>query len=83
MASALFLLQTFRYIQIEAVDGQELPEFIDLKSDFIYNSAGRTATFSCSNPLLNDTYRIIDNAVKSNWMSVWTDCPSREKFGMA
>lgn len=76
-----FSYYSFRYIQIEAVDGQELPEIIELKSDFIYNSAGRTATFSCSNPLLNDTYRIIDNAVKSNWMSVWTDCPSREKLG--
>lgn len=71
-----FSYYSFRYIQVEGDDVLK-----DIHSDFIYNSAGRTATFECSNKLLNDTYHLIDNAVKSNWMSVWTDCPAREKLG--
>lgn len=76
-----FSYYSFRYIQAECDDDVELS---DLKSDFIYNSgadSSRSATFECSNPLFNATYRLIDNAVKSNWMSVWTDCPAREKLG--
>ena len=66
----------FRYIEVETE-----AELLDLRSCFIYNSAPKTGTFECSNPLLNDAYRIIDRAVRSNWQAVWTDCPHREKLG--
>ena len=74
-----FSYYSFRYVEVEGE-----PEIVDIKSDFIYNQAASLVThgtFECSNPLFNDTYRIIDNAIKSNWMSVWTDCPAREKLG--
>ena len=66
----------FRYIEVETD-----AELLDLRSCFIYNSAPKIGEFECSNPLLNDTYRIIDRAVRSNWQAVWTDCPHREKLG--
>ncbi|MBQ7421655.1 MAG: family 78 glycoside hydrolase catalytic domain [Prevotella sp.] len=66
----------FRYIEVETE-----AELLDLQSCFIYNSARKTGDFECSNQLFNDAYRIIDRAIRSNWQSVWTDCPHREKLG--
>ena len=77
----------FRYIEVEGAvfkgdpNPQGLPVIYDLKSCFIYNSAQKTGQFECSNQLFNDAYRIIDRAIRSNWQSVWTDCPHREKLG--
>lgn len=66
----------FRYIEVETE-----AELLSLRSCFIYNSARQTGRFECSNPLLNEAYRLIDRAVRSNWQGVWTDCPHREKLG--
>ena len=72
-----FSYYSFRYLQVEG----DLNVLQDVQSCFVYNSAGRTGTFECSNPLINDTHRLIDRAIRSNWQSVWTDCPAREKLG--
>ena len=67
----------YRYIQVEgAIDVLK-----DIQSCFVYNSARKIGDFECSNQLFNDTYRIIDRAIRSNWQAVWTDCPHREKLG--
>ncbi|MBQ4386685.1 MAG: family 78 glycoside hydrolase catalytic domain [Prevotella sp.] len=67
----------YRYLQVEG-DVEVLKK---VESCFVYNSARKTGAFECSNQLLNDAYRIIDRAIRSNWQSVWTDCPHREKLG--
>lgn len=67
----------YRYLQIEG----DIEVLQNIESCFIYNSAEKTGDFSCSNPLFNDAYRLIDRAIRSNWQSVWTDCPHREKLG--
>ena len=67
----------YRYLQIEG----DIDVLKKVESCFVYNSAPKTSTFECSNPLFNDTYRLIDRAIRSNWQSVWTDCPAREKLG--
>ena len=77
----------FRYIQVEGAvskgepNPQNLPVIEGLQSCFIYNSAPKTGSFECSNDRLNATCRIIDRAIRSNWQSIWTDCPHREKLG--
>ncbi len=76
----------FQFIQIENINYKEtkdksLPTILDLKSNFIYNSAGEAGSFVCSNELFNKTHEIINNAIKSNFQSVFTDCPQREKLG--
>jgi alpha-L-rhamnosidase len=77
----------FRYIQVEGAvmkgddNPQHKPEINDIHSCFVYNSARKIYTFECSNPLINDTYRLFDRAVRSNMQSVFTDCPHREKLG--
>jgi hypothetical protein len=72
-----FSYYSFRYLQIEG----DIDVLKKVESCFIYNSAKRTGTFECSNPLINQTHRLIDRAVRSNWQAVWTDCPAREKLG--
>jgi hypothetical protein len=72
-----FSYYSFRYLQIEG----DIEVLKDIQSCFIYNAAQRTGTFECSNPLINDTHKLIDRAIRSNWQAVWTDCPAREKLG--
>ena len=72
-----FSYYSFRYLQIEG----DIEVLKKVESCFVYNSAPKASTFECSNPLFNDTYRLIDRAIRSNWQSVWTDCPAREKLG--
>ena len=67
----------YRYLQVEG----DVEVLRKVESCFVYNSARKTGAFECSNQLLNDAYRIIDRAIRSNWQSVWTDCPHREKLG--
>lgn len=67
----------YRYLQIEG----DLDALKGVESCFVYNSARKTGSFVCSNTLFNDAYRLIDRAIRSNWQSVWTDCPHREKLG--
>ena len=67
----------YRYLQVEG----DLEVLKNVESCFVYNSAPKTGNFECSNPLFNDAYRLIDRAIRSNWQSVWTDCPHREKLG--
>lgn len=76
----------FQYVQLENINYKEtkdenLPTLVDLKSNFIYNSAGQAGTFESSNDIFNKTHLLINNAIKSNFQSVFTDCPQREKLG--
>lgn len=65
----------FRYLQI---DGAVPVEVSGLQ---LRNAAEQAGTFNCSSELFNNTAKLIDWAVKSNMMSVFTDCPHREKLG--
>ncbi|MDO3695303.1 glycoside hydrolase family 78 protein [Wenyingzhuangia sp. chi5] len=76
----------YQYMQIENINYKEtivdsLPTLMDLKSNFIYNSAGETGTFESSNEIFNKAHELINNAIKSNFQAVLTDCPHREKLG--
>lgn len=82
-----FTYYGYRYIQVEGavMKGDENPDgkpvIEDIQSCFVYNSAAKIGNFECSNPMFNRAYQIIDRAIRSNWQSVWTDCPHREKLG--
>jgi alpha-L-rhamnosidase len=76
----------FQYVQMENInyektEDKNLPTLVDLKSNFIYNSAGEAGTFESSNTIFNKTHELINNSIKSNFQSVFTDCPQREKLG--
>jgi|GEM_PF-73400 len=82
-----FAYSGFQYLQVEGAvpagrpnpDGKPVVE--ELVSVHVRNDAPAVGRFECSDPLFNDTDRIIDWAVRSNMAHVLTDCPHREKLG--
>jgi alpha-L-rhamnosidase len=86
--SPRFTYTGFRYLQIKGAvpsdqinPGTVLPVVVKLKGLHIRNAAAKVGSFSSSNQLFNQTYDLIDWAIKSNMVSVFTDCPHREKLG--
>lgn len=80
----LFTYTGFRYVEVHCKSkesNQSLPKIIKLEGLHIRNAAATVGSFSCSNDLFNRTYTLIDWAIKSNMVSVFTDCPHREKLG--
>ncbi|HLP38246.1 family 78 glycoside hydrolase catalytic domain [Lacibacter sp.] len=80
----LFTYTGFRYVEVHCKakeTNQSLPQVIKLEGLHIRNAAATVGSFSCSNDLFNRTHTLIDWAIKSNMVSVFTDCPHREKLG--
>lgn len=76
----------YQYIQIEGANYQtdeiqDAPTVLELQSQFVNNSSKPAGTFESSNEIFNQTHQLIDAAIKSNFHSVFTDCPHREKLG--
>ncbi|HEX2970723.1 MAG TPA: family 78 glycoside hydrolase catalytic domain, partial [Tepidisphaeraceae bacterium] len=80
-----FTYYGFRYVQVETTFPPSIPspklESLDIRAHFIHNSAPVVGHFECSNPLINQIHRLINAAIRSNFQSVLTDCPHREKLG--
>jgi alpha-L-rhamnosidase len=82
-----FTYTGFRYLQVKGAvpSGKEntlgKAVIAELKGLHIRNAAEKVGSFSSSNTLFNKTYDLIDWAIKSNMVSVFTDCPHREKLG--
>lgn len=85
--SPRFTYTGFRYLQVKGAvpSGKDntlnQPLIASLKGLHIRNAAARVGSFSSSNTLFNQTDQLIDWAIKSNMVSVFTDCPHREKLG--
>ncbi len=80
-----FTYYGFRYILVEGAvtdtaSSNNLPKIQSLVSLHNRNSAPATGSFECSNPLFNQINKLIQWAIKSNFQSVITDCPHREKL---
>jgi alpha-L-rhamnosidase len=82
-----FTYYGFRYVQVTGgiPAGRENPEGLPEieKITFLHtrNSSPENGTFSSDNDLLNRIHTLIDWAIRSNYQSVLTDCPHREKLG--
>ena len=68
----------FRYVAVEADEGVEL---LDLEGLHTTTDTPETGSFECSGTLLNRIHSLIDWAIRSNMVSITTDCPTREKLG--
>jgi len=83
----VFTYYGFRYVQVLGAipkghpNLKGLPVVEEIKTLHLRNSAPAAGSFSCSNELFNKTSELIGWAMKSNMMSVLTDCPTREKLG--
>lgn len=76
-----------RYIQVEGAvpaattNPDSLPEIIDIVGLHTTSDTPVSGSFECSNQLFNNTFRLVDWAMRSNMASILTDCPHREKLG--
>jgi alpha-L-rhamnosidase len=77
----------FRYLQVQGAvpagepNNDRLAIVENIEGMHVRNAANTAGVFSCSNSLFNQTFDLINWAIKSNTMSVFTDCPHREKLG--
>jgi len=79
-----FTYTGFRYMEVHCIakdSSGSAPVTKNIEGLHIRNAANKVGSFSCSNELFNKTNTLIDWAIKSNTMSVFTDCPHREKLG--
>src|SRR5207237_9132846 len=82
-----FTYYGYRYLQVNGAtpqgedNPQNLPLLVQVTGLHIRNAASRTGEFVCSNNLFNRTNTLIDWAIKSNMVSLFIDCPHREKLG--
>jgi hypothetical protein len=75
-----------RYLQVEGAAPADraapgTPAIVELANEFIHADAEQTGDFACSQTLLVQIHELIKQAVLSNTVSVFTDCPHREKLG--
>lgn len=82
-----FTYYGFRYAQVEggvpssfAKEG-DLPELLEIKMLHTRNSSPEVGTFECSSDLMNKINSMTKWGIRSNMVSVLTDCPHREKLG--
>lgn len=74
----------FRYMEVFCLpkDSLKLPPVVKtIEGLHVRNATNSSGSFFSSNDLFNKTYKLIDWAIKSNTVSVSTDCPHREKLG--
>ncbi len=83
-----FSYSGFRYVQVEgavpanqANASSDLPMIQNLEGQFLYPDTPTVGQFACSNEQVNRVHALILAAIKSNFKSVLTDCPHREKLG--
>lgn len=76
----LFTFHGFRYVQFEGL--RHPPKMEDITGKVLVSATPETATFSCSNPMLNTLWKNIRWTQWGNQISVPTDCPQRsERMG--
>ena len=73
-----FTYTGFRYLEVVADPGVEI---VELKALHTTNESSQTGEFECSDTLFNRIHSLIDWAIRSNMVSITTDCPHREKLG--
>jgi len=73
-----FTYTGFRYVEVKADEGVELLELTGLHTT---TDALEVGAFECSDTLFNHIHTLIDWAIRSNMVSITTDCPTREKLG--
>ena len=75
----LFTYAGFRYIQLTGYPGT--PDFKTLTAHFIHTDYEMTGSVSFSDPDLDAVQHITRTAAMSNFQSIPTDCPQRERRG--
>lgn len=77
-----FTYYGFRYAEVRLMPaGNKEIEIKELTAEHIRNGARQIGGFNTSDTLFNQIHTLINWGIKSNMVSVFTDCPHREKLG--
>ena len=79
-----FFYRGYRWATVEcspAPGSHALPEVVSFCSKVVHADVPKTGSFTTSDRMLNKVRDLVLWAQKSNMMSVFTDCPHREKLG--
>jgi len=68
----------FRWVQVEVIGDASL---VSLKSEAVHSSSKVSGEFESSDAMLNAIHKLIVEAEHNNEVSLFTDCPHREKLG--
>ncbi|HEX2630246.1 MAG TPA: family 78 glycoside hydrolase catalytic domain [Chitinophagaceae bacterium] len=82
--SPQFTYYGFRYAQVQYIkkdSNSADPKELSVESYLITNAAKQAGTFKTSDELFNKINDLIKWSIRSNMVSVFTDCPQREKLG--
>lgn len=75
----------FRYVQVEGatddVQAKGQARILNLNGEATHSSSAPVGSFSTSDELLNRIHALIVRAIENNSVSLFTDCPHREKLG--
>lgn len=73
-----FTFHGFRYMELNNWP-QDFIDPADFSAVVIHTDMKRTATFKCSNPLLNRLHENVVWSMRGNFVGVPTDCPQRDE----
>jgi len=77
-----FTYYGLRYAEVQLHPAGSKPIRMDaIQLAHIRNSTAQVGSFESSDTLFNQIHELINWAIKSNMVSVFTDCPHREKLG--
>jgi alpha-L-rhamnosidase len=76
----------FRYVQVGGASAgigksPDVPRLIALRGQSVHTSSKPIGQFTSSDDLLNRIHVLIVRAIENNSVSLFTDCPHREKLG--
>ena len=71
-----FTYHGFRYVTVKT--SQPTEQFA-ITALFLSADVGSAAEFSCSEPIVNRIYSLCTNSIRSNLVSIPTDCPVRDE----
>ncbi len=74
-----FTYHGFRYVQVSGFPGR--PNLESVRGRRVHTSFAPAGEFACSNDLLNRIQEATRRSYVSNFLSIPTDCPHREKLG--
>ena len=78
--SPKFTFHGFRFVQVDNWPShQGQPGINDIEAVVIHTDMEPTGTFTCSEPMVNQLHQNIRWGMRSNFVSIPTDCPQRDE----
>lgn len=71
----------FRYLEVRGASPRDDVRLLSVRGEAIHSSTKQIGSFLSSDTLLNRIHVLILQAIENNAMSIFTDCPHREKLG--